>query len=262
MALPGRSGLRRAGLREGDLGRGDRPQRAAQVEPRGAARGAVGACAARRGLPGRRVPARAVGAAAHGRRRRRHQERGDRGGVDRRQGRPRPGDAADGRPLPAVRLLVARRLHHARATRPSSGRAARRTSTAARSRRSAIPRRPTTPTTPMPRRGSGHRAERRAVWHYRLRGYRILAVERLGRRQRARPGRAPRPRLVFVEVKEKAVRAIWAIRSRWSAPRSSGGFGGPPRRGWRRIPSSRASMSRSRSSRSGQTGSSASREAF
>ena len=55
----------------------------------------------------------------------------------------------------------------------------------------------------MPRRGSGHRAERRALWHYRLRGYRILAtnvwtggyeldlVVRRGRR------------LVFCEVKSK-----------------------------------------------------------
>ena len=60
----------------------------------------------------------------------------------------------------------------------------------------------------MPRRGSGHSAERRAVWHYRLRGFRILAqnvwaggneldlVVRRGRR------------LAFVEVKEKAAAGL------------------------------------------------------
>jgi putative endonuclease len=55
----------------------------------------------------------------------------------------------------------------------------------------------------MPRRGSGHRAERRAVWHYRLRGYRILAVNAWAGGNEldlvVRRGR----RLGFVEVKEK-----------------------------------------------------------
>ena len=56
----------------------------------------------------------------------------------------------------------------------------------------------------MPRRGSGHSAERRAVWHYRLRGFRILAVNAWAGGHEldlvVRRGR----RLAFVEVKEKA----------------------------------------------------------
>jgi hypothetical protein len=36
-------------------------------------------------------------------------------------------------------------------------------------------------------------AERCALWWYRLRGWRILDTKCLGRRQRARPDRAPRP---------------------------------------------------------------------
>lgn len=56
----------------------------------------------------------------------------------------------------------------------------------------------------MPRRGSGQRAERLALWHYRLRGYRILGtnvwcagyeLDLIVRRGR---------RLVFVEVKSKS----------------------------------------------------------
>lgn len=56
----------------------------------------------------------------------------------------------------------------------------------------------------MPRRGSGHSAERRALWHYRLRGYRILAVNAWAGGNEldlvVRRGR----RLAFVEVKAKA----------------------------------------------------------
>ena len=56
----------------------------------------------------------------------------------------------------------------------------------------------------MARAGSGQRAERRALWHYRLRGYRILGtnvwsagceLDLIVRRGR---------RLVFVEVKSKS----------------------------------------------------------
>ena len=36
--------------------------------------------------------------------------------------------------------------------------------------------------------------ERRALWHYRLRGYRIIGHERPGRPQRARPDRPARQR--------------------------------------------------------------------
>jgi putative endonuclease len=56
----------------------------------------------------------------------------------------------------------------------------------------------------MPRRGSGHNAERRALRHYRLRGFRILAVNAWAGGNEldlvVRRGR----RLAFVEVKEKA----------------------------------------------------------
>ena len=56
----------------------------------------------------------------------------------------------------------------------------------------------------MPRRGSGHSAERRALWHYRLRGFRILAVNAWAGGHEldlvVRRGR----RLAFVEVKQKA----------------------------------------------------------
>ncbi len=56
----------------------------------------------------------------------------------------------------------------------------------------------------MPRRGSGHSAERRAVWHYRLRGFRVLAVNAWAGGHEldlvVRRGR----RLAFVEVKHKA----------------------------------------------------------
>ena len=56
----------------------------------------------------------------------------------------------------------------------------------------------------MPRRGSGHSAERRALRHYRLRGFRILAVNAWAGGNEldlvVRRGR----RLAFVEVKQKA----------------------------------------------------------
>jgi putative endonuclease len=55
----------------------------------------------------------------------------------------------------------------------------------------------------VPRRGSGHSAERRAVRHYRLKGYRILAENAWAGGHEldlvVRRGR----RLAFVEVKEK-----------------------------------------------------------
>jgi putative endonuclease len=55
----------------------------------------------------------------------------------------------------------------------------------------------------MPRQGSGHSAERRALRHYRLRGFRILAVNAWAGGNEldlvVRRGR----RLAFVEVKEK-----------------------------------------------------------
>ena len=56
----------------------------------------------------------------------------------------------------------------------------------------------------MPRQGSGHSAERRALRHYRLRGFRVLAVNAWAGGNEldlvVRRGR----RLAFVEVKEKA----------------------------------------------------------
>jgi putative endonuclease len=55
----------------------------------------------------------------------------------------------------------------------------------------------------MPRRGSGHNAERRAVWHYRLRGYRILAVNAWAGGNELDLIVRRGSRLAFVEVKEK-----------------------------------------------------------
>jgi putative endonuclease len=56
----------------------------------------------------------------------------------------------------------------------------------------------------MPRRGSGHSAERRALWHYRLRGFRIVAQNAWAGGNEldliVRRGR----RLSFVEVKAKS----------------------------------------------------------
>ena len=56
----------------------------------------------------------------------------------------------------------------------------------------------------MPRQGSGHSAERRALRHYRLRGFRVLAVNAWAGGNEldlvVRRGR----RLAFVEVKEKS----------------------------------------------------------
>ena len=56
----------------------------------------------------------------------------------------------------------------------------------------------------MPRRGSGHSAERRALRHYRLRGFRVLAVNAWAGGNEldlvVRRGR----RLVFVEVKARS----------------------------------------------------------
>jgi putative endonuclease len=57
----------------------------------------------------------------------------------------------------------------------------------------------------MPRRGSGHNAERRAVWHYRLRGYRILAVNAWAGGNELDLIVRRGMRLAFVEVKQKGV---------------------------------------------------------
>ena len=61
-------------------------------------------------------------------------------------------------------------------------------------------------------RARGADAERRALWHYRLRGYRVLDDERLGRRQRARPGRAPRPPARLLRGEGQGGRAATATR--------------------------------------------------
>ena len=112
----------------------DRPQRAASLEPRRSARRARRPSSARRGLPRRRVPARADGTPAPGRRRRRRTECSDRRGLDRREGRPRSGHAASGCALSELRLRLARRLHHAGAQSGSPLRSGRPSSTAAPSR--------------------------------------------------------------------------------------------------------------------------------
>jgi putative endonuclease len=62
----------------------------------------------------------------------------------------------------------------------------------------------------LPKPGSGQRAERRAVWYYRLRGYRVLGVNVWSAGYEldliVRRGR----RLVFCEVKSKAGPAFGA----------------------------------------------------
>ena len=141
VALRGGRQLRDGDQRPDRVGRDDRPRRAAPLEPRRAQSRSRRPPSSRRGLPRRRLPARADGAAAPGRRRRGRSQRCNRRGVDRREGRARPRDAAPRCPLPALRVSLARRLHH-----PGTygGRARVRavaTSTAARSRPRATARR-------------------------------------------------------------------------------------------------------------------------
>src|SRR5690348_6376351 len=91
----------------------DRPERFASLEPRRDALDPPCSLAAGRGVPRRRVQAWPDGAAASRSRRRGREERCDRGRVDRRKGDARPFDAAHGRVVSALRLLLARGLHHA-----------------------------------------------------------------------------------------------------------------------------------------------------
>ena len=171
------------------------------------------ALAAGRGLPRRRVPSRAERAGAHGGGRRRREERRDRRRLDPREGDARPAHAARRRALPALRLLLARRLHHA-----AHSAVVRRIGPSEIHRRSwnAL----------CYADAAGSSAERRAAWHYRLRGYRILERNAWAGRNEldlvARRGR----RLVFVEVKEKTGPGS-GIRPRWSA----GEAASPPPRG-------------------------------
>ena len=148
------------------------------------------------------------------RRRRRHAKRRHRGSVDRRQGDPGSHHATARRALPAIWLLPARRLHHAVPLR----RCARA--------------RPVRPASTLvcgqvlrvggPRTGCMNHGERRAYWHYRLRGYRILGTNvRAGRNELdliVRRGRVP-----HVRRGEAASRAGGsAARSAPSTPRSGG----------------------------------------
>ena len=110
-------------------------------------------------------------------RRRRHEERGDRRRVDRRQGHPRPPDAADGLALSAVRLLLARRLHHADALDGSCSRTGRRP----------IHRRSWRATVLCGTRASAERVGTTAC------AATASSARTSGRRLRARPGRPPRP---------------------------------------------------------------------
>ena len=154
------------------------------------ARSLARADAAGGGLPRRRLPARPDGARAHGGRRRRHEERRDRRGVDRREGvRDRAMRRIDAL-YPALRVLVARRLHHAAAL---GGRA--------RARAVAVHRRSFQALCYL-RRGADAPGSRRMTAGRAPSGGRVGSTgcaatgswrERLGRRLRARPRRAPRP---------------------------------------------------------------------
>ena len=97
-ALPRRPRLRGARLGPRLPARSDRPGRPARLEPPRPPRGALGV-PARRCLARRRLQARPVGAGAPSGRRRRHEERGHRRGVDRREGDPRPLHARRRRPV-------------------------------------------------------------------------------------------------------------------------------------------------------------------
>ena len=112
-APPGRAPRGDADLRAGDPGLRHRPQRAPPLESLGAPRRADRPRAACRGVPRRRLPARPARSAAPGGRRRRHEERGDRGSLDRREGDARPDHASSRRAPSALRLLAPRRVHHA-----------------------------------------------------------------------------------------------------------------------------------------------------
>ena len=132
--------------------------------------------------PPRRVSSTASGSGPsapphRARRRRRHQERRDRRRLDRRQGDARPGHAPARRALPALRLLVATSATSRPATRlPCARTGPCRPAPASYARRVLRP---------EPRAGCGVNAgERRAFWHYRLRGYRILGTNvRAGRNE-------------------------------------------------------------------------------
>jgi hypothetical protein len=152
--------------------RGDRPRRAAPSNLRGL-REALWACQPadvclvdgfRLGPPPRRT-ARSSTATRRAR---------DRARVDRREGDARPLHAHRRRDLPGVRLLVARRLHHARAQRDRA-----RDGPCEIHRRSFQAlcyhgREPTPSSRAQPR----NERERRAARWYRLRGYRILDTNR------------------------------------------------------------------------------------
>ena len=244
-ALPRRRRAARRGSPCASSRRGDRPRRAAPVEPARAARGARRACAAGRGLPRRRLPARPARAAAPGRRRRRHEERRDRGRLDRRQGRPRPRHAPARRALPRLRLRARTSATSRRATRRSSASAgpcaihrrsfqalcyAELDDASSRSCRS----------------GSG--AERRAARPPPLPPARLPDPrhERLGRRQRARPRRPARRPVVVCEVKARAGPG-YGDPARGGRPRRRpAACAVPRRRGLQRVPSSRGSTCASR----------------
>ena len=176
----------------------DRPRRSTErpppLQPRRSARGSARADTAGRGMPRRRLPARPGRAGAHRGRRRRRAKRRDRGGLDRREGHPRPAHAAHGALYPhygfashvgyitpehsAVVARTARREIHRRSFQALCyADDERQPTTAGRSRRAyaALP----PARVPDPRR------------------------ERLGGRQRARPRARRGGRLVFCEVKAK-----------------------------------------------------------
>src|SRR5262249_58703558 len=116
--------------------------------------------------------------------------------VEGRKGGARSRHATAGWALSQLRLQIARRVHHARA---------RRGGTRIRAVRSPSP---LVPGRVLSARGGVNRGERRALRHYRLRGYRLLeANARVGRYELdlvLRRGRT----VVVVEVKEKSGEAF------------------------------------------------------
>ena len=173
------------------------------------------------GVRGRRLPPRPERATAPRDRRRRHEERGDRGSLDRREGGARSRHAPDGRALPALRVLLARRLHHAEPLcgRPCARavahprRSLRRTATATVPETgvgtaSRAPRGPALPAARLPRSSATN------VWSA---GYELDLIVRRGRRAHVLRGQ------VEVGDRGSAARSRWSIgEKRRRRPRGSG----------------------------------------
>ena len=215
-AVPRRARVRDPDLGADDLAGRDQPRGSAPFEPRGPAAG-------RRTRLRRRPRHVSSTASASGRRRLRT---GPSSTVTRRaprspQPRSSPRSFATGRCGASTRSTRATASRHMsgtsrRVTPGSCGSAARARSTGAPSRRSAISAKKSSPGSQRPStRAVGTRAERRALWHYRLRGYRILATNAWAGGYELDLVVSRVRTVVFCEVKAKGDGRIAATRWRW-----------------------------------------------